>query len=39
MNSVPVQMSETDGNGLGGGDHSLTEAVQLSINAIEDGNA
>ncbi|KAK2184199.1 hypothetical protein NP493_278g02024 [Ridgeia piscesae] len=36
MNSVPVQMSETDGNGLGGGDHSLTEAVQLSINAIED---
>lgn len=38
MNNVPVAMSETDGNDLGGGDQSLTDAVQLSINAIEDGN-
>ncbi|KAI0214982.1 hypothetical protein LSAT2_032993 [Lamellibrachia satsuma] len=36
MNNVPVAMSETDGNDLGGGDQSLTDAVQLSINAIED---
>ena len=31
-------MSEVDGNGLVGDDHTLEHTVQLSIDAIEDGN-
>ena len=31
-------MSEVDGNGLVGDDHTLAHTVQLSIDAIEDGN-